>query len=156
MLRKQYPKWNAYVWSSKYRFILKCTRNEMSCEQNCFNAGLKSHTSLSAFRLSCERTLSPFSILERNICLSFKDEKIMIDFYEYVLNCAYCFSLKIFPLECVLFLILLGKYRRLCLVTWMCSVVKVFLEISQNSQGDSCARAFFTEHLRWLFLKVIV
>ena len=42
-----------------------------------------------------------------------------------------------------------------------CSAEKVFLEISQNSQENTCARAsfliklqgvFFTEHLRWLLL----
>ena len=50
-------------------------------------------------------------------------------------------------------------------VTHRCSVKKVFLEIPQNSQENTCARAsfliklqvfskntFFTEHLRWLLL----
>ena len=31
---KHYPKWNAYVYSSKYRVALKCSLNETSCEQN--------------------------------------------------------------------------------------------------------------------------
>ena len=31
---EHYPKWNAYACSSKYRVILKCSRNEMSCENN--------------------------------------------------------------------------------------------------------------------------
>ena len=45
-----------------------------------------------------------------------------------------------------------------------CSVRKVFLEISQNSQENTCARdsfliklqanTFFTEHLRWLLLSL--
>ena len=32
--RKHYPKWNAYAYPSKYRVVLKCSRNETSCEQN--------------------------------------------------------------------------------------------------------------------------
>ena len=46
--------------------------------------------------------------------------------------------------------------RRNCIseaVVWKCSVEKVFLEISQNSQENTCAMvSFFTEHLRWLLL----
>ena len=66
-------------------------------------------------------------------------------------------------------------------VVWRCSIEKVFLEISQNSQENTCARAsfliklqalaetlaqafscevceisentYFTEHLWWLLLK---
>ena len=33
---KQYPKWNAYTCSSEYRVVLKCSRNETSCELNLF------------------------------------------------------------------------------------------------------------------------
>ena len=42
-------------------------------------------------------------------------------------------------------------------VAQRCSVKKVFLEISQNSQENTCARwtLFFTEHLRWLLLNMI-
>ena len=65
-------------------------------------------------------------------------------------------------------------------VIWRCSVEKVFLEISQNSHENSCARNsfliklqsvsgtgvflwilqnfwkhFFTEHLRWLLLVIM-
>ena len=35
--RKHYPKWNAYTCPSKYWVVLKCTRNETSCEQNLFS-----------------------------------------------------------------------------------------------------------------------
>ena len=31
---KHYPKWNAYTCSLKYRVVLKCSRNETSCEQD--------------------------------------------------------------------------------------------------------------------------
>ena len=64
-------------------------------------------------------------------------------------------------------------------VARMCSVKKVFLEISQNSQENTCARVsflikrlwhrcfpmnfakflrtpFLTEHLRWLLLTLIL
>ena len=34
---KHYPKWNAYRCPSKYRVVLKCSRNETSCEQNLFS-----------------------------------------------------------------------------------------------------------------------
>ena len=34
---KHYPKWNAYTCPSKYRVVLKCSRNETSCEQNLFS-----------------------------------------------------------------------------------------------------------------------
>ena len=34
---KHYPKWNAYICPSKYRVVLKCSRNETSCEQNLFS-----------------------------------------------------------------------------------------------------------------------
>ena len=49
-------------------------------------------------------------------------------------------------------------------VAQTCSVKKVFLEISQNSQENTCARAsfliklqapFFTEHLWWLLLLLL-
>ena len=48
-------------------------------------------------------------------------------------------------------------------VVWRCSVKKVFLEISQNSRENTCARVSFlvaglrqalTENLRWLLLTV--
>ena len=31
---RHHSKWNAYAYSSKYRVVLKCSRNETSCEQN--------------------------------------------------------------------------------------------------------------------------
>ena len=31
---KHYPKWNVYTCPSKCRVVLKCSRNEASCEQN--------------------------------------------------------------------------------------------------------------------------
>ena len=34
---RHYPKWNAYGCPSKYRVVLKCSRNETSCEQNMFS-----------------------------------------------------------------------------------------------------------------------
>ena len=34
---KNYPKWNAYTCPSKYRIVLKCSRNETSFEQNLFS-----------------------------------------------------------------------------------------------------------------------
>ena len=34
---KHYPKWNAYTCPSKDRVVLKCIRNETSCEQNLFS-----------------------------------------------------------------------------------------------------------------------
>ena len=34
---KHYPKWNAYTCPSKYWVLLKCRRNETSCEQNLFS-----------------------------------------------------------------------------------------------------------------------
>ena len=37
ILCKHYPKWNAYTCPSKYRVVLKCSRNETSCEQNLFS-----------------------------------------------------------------------------------------------------------------------
>ena len=33
---KHYPKWNAYTYPAKYRVVLKCSRNETSCELNLF------------------------------------------------------------------------------------------------------------------------
>ena len=33
---KHYPKWNAYTCPSKYRVVLKFSRNEISCEQDLF------------------------------------------------------------------------------------------------------------------------
>ena len=33
---KHYPKWNAYTCPSKYRIVLKCSRNKTSFEQNLF------------------------------------------------------------------------------------------------------------------------
>ena len=34
-----------------------------------------------------------------------------------------------------------------------CSIKRVYLEITQNSQGNTCVRLpFFTEHLWWLLL----
>ena len=47
----------------------------------------------------------------------------------------------------------------------MCSVEKMFLEISQNSQEKSCFAVnfakflrtpLFTEHLRWLLLIIVI
>ena len=38
-------------------------------------------------------------------------------------------------------------------VSWMCSVKKVFLEISKNSQEDTCARVSF---LNKVFLNFLV
>ena len=41
-------------------------------------------------------------------------------------------------------------------VSHMCSVKEVFLEILQNSQENTCTRAFFlTEHIRWLLLPIL-
>ena len=37
ILCKHYPKSNAYSCPSKYRVVLKCSRNETSCEQNLFS-----------------------------------------------------------------------------------------------------------------------
>ena len=34
---KQYPKWIAYACPSECRVVLKCSRNETSCEQNLFS-----------------------------------------------------------------------------------------------------------------------
>ena len=34
---KHYPKWNAHPFLSKYRVVLKCSRNKTSCEQNLFS-----------------------------------------------------------------------------------------------------------------------
>ena len=34
---KHYPKWNTYTCPSKYRVVLKCSRNETSCERNLFS-----------------------------------------------------------------------------------------------------------------------
>ena len=31
---KHYPKWNSYTCPSKYQVVLKCSRNEIWCEQN--------------------------------------------------------------------------------------------------------------------------
>ena len=50
---QHYPKSNAYTSPSKYRVVLKCSRNETSCERNLFSR----QTNMSSFRLSCERTL---------------------------------------------------------------------------------------------------
>ena len=55
-----------------------------------------------------------------------------------------------------------SKYflKRTEAVGWRCSVKKVFLEISQNSQKNTCARAFSNkvavEHLWWLLLNVTI
>ena len=34
---KHYPKWNTYTCPSKKRVVLKCSRNETSCERNLFS-----------------------------------------------------------------------------------------------------------------------
>ena len=55
---KHYPKWNTYACTSKDRVVLKCSRNETSCQQTCFYDGLKSQTGMSSFHLSWEGTLN--------------------------------------------------------------------------------------------------
>ena len=37
ILCKHYRKWNAYTCPSTYQVVLKCSRNETSCEQNLFS-----------------------------------------------------------------------------------------------------------------------
>ena len=58
--------------------------------------------------------------------------------------------------------------KKLEAVAQRCSVKKVFLEISQNSQENTCARVsfliklqawpatFLTEHLWWLLLRILL
>ena len=53
---KHYPKLNACTCPSKYQVILKCSRNETSCEQNLFSCRFK--TGIRSFGLWCEHTLS--------------------------------------------------------------------------------------------------
>ena len=38
---KHYPKWSSYTCPSKYRVVLKCSRNEISCKQNLFSRRLE-------------------------------------------------------------------------------------------------------------------
>ena len=41
-------------------------------------------------------------------------------------------------------------------VAQRCSIKKVFLEISQNSQENTCTRVSFLIHPRWLLLSIII
>ena len=50
---KHYPKWNAYICPTKYWVVLKCSQNEMSCEENLFSCRFESQTGMSSFQLSC-------------------------------------------------------------------------------------------------------
>ena len=38
---KHQPKWNSYAYLSKYWVILKCCKNETSCEQDLFSGGFE-------------------------------------------------------------------------------------------------------------------
>ena len=68
ILCKHYPKSNA--WSHIHQNIgsfWNAAETKLLLNRTCFHAGLKSHSSMSSFRLSCERTHRPksnFEILE--------------------------------------------------------------------------------------------
>ena len=57
---KHYPKWNTYTCPSKKGSFWNAAEMKLHVNGICFHAGLKSQTSMSSFRLSCERTLSFF------------------------------------------------------------------------------------------------
>ena len=48
------------------------------------------------------------------------------------------------------------KHNHIEVVTWRCSVKKVFLEISQNSQENVCARVSFLINLHASDLQILV
>ena len=54
---KHYPKWNTYTCPSKKGPFWNAAEMKLHVNGICFHAGLKSQTSMSSFRLSCERAL---------------------------------------------------------------------------------------------------
>ena len=65
---KHYPKWNAFSCPSKYWFVLKCSRNEMSCEKNLFPRRFE----ISNWCEFISRLMWTYSITRKLSCLSVK------------------------------------------------------------------------------------
>ena len=107
---QHYPKWNAHAFPSKYWLVLKSSQNEKSCEQNLFTRRLEISYRFECISPPMWTYSKPINKTFWNVIyVSHLKMKRFINTFLYILNSAYCFSLKIFLIWMCTIFILIGQ-----------------------------------------------